>query len=115
MLDRSLALRFKSRSGLPRVRISSNLRLRAERGLLCSRFVFSLRRVYERFEHLAIFMLDRSLALRFKSRRGLPYAGTARLSYTVGARAEAITLALCFFPLTVVYERFEHFANFSRS
>jgi hypothetical protein len=50
-------------------------------------------------------MLDRSLALRFKSLRGLPRVRTARIwIHMVGARALVITLALCFFSLTIVYE-----------
>jgi hypothetical protein len=55
------------------------------------------RRVYKRFELLRIFVLDRSLALRFKSRRGLPRVRIARIhSSTFGARARSSARALFF-------------------
>ncbi len=37
------------------------------------------RPVYERFEFIGIFVLDRSLALRFKSRNGLSRVRIARI------------------------------------
>jgi hypothetical protein len=50
-----------------------------------------LRGVYERLELLRIFMLDHLIALRFKSRRGLPWVRTARdwihIVCFIGARA----------------------------
>ena len=55
VLDRSLALRFKSRNGLPRIRTALNGSTMRSASYEPSRFVFSrFRRVHERFEFLRI-------------------------------------------------------------
>jgi len=67
LLDRSLALRFKSVAGWPYAGGQLGFHTRPERGRSFSsrpRSVFSRFRVYKRFELVAIFMLDCSLAFR---------------------------------------------------
>jgi hypothetical protein len=67
---------------------------KVEAGLDALRFIA---RVYECSELLGIFMLDHSLALRLRSRNGLPRVRIARIhGSTFGARARSSARALFF-------------------